>query len=113
MDNLNNRDFNFNDEWQSLSEPVIKTEHTEPESVEISENNFSERKKHSKHPVLTIQLTLSICALLFIFLIKFLSTPLYEKVMAWYDYEISKSVVYNFDFENLDFSSVFATPDES
>ena len=112
MDNFNNKDFYHNNEWQSISTPVVKTEYSEPEE-EVAEDYLREKvAKQSKHPVLTIQLTLSLCVLLFIFLIKFLSVPLYEKVMWWYEQEISKSIVYNFDFESLDFSTIFATPDE-
>lgn len=112
MDNFNNRNVYPDDDWQSISTPVVKTEYTQPEVDTLEEVAISKSKKHSKHPVLTIQLTLSLCVLLFVFIIKFLSTPLYDKVIAWYQSEISKSVVYNFDFENLDFSSVFSTPDE-
>lgn len=113
MDNLNNNGFYSEDQWQNLSTPVVKTEYTEPEEDFSETGSVKKREKHSKHPVLTIQLTLSLCVLLFVFIVKFLSTPLYEGIMRWYDYEISKSVIYNFDFENLDFSSIFATPDES
>lgn len=113
MDNFNNKEFYRDEQWQSVSTPVVKTEYTEPEE-EVFEVPLSEKhEKHSKHPVLTIQITLSICVLLFIFIVKFLSAPLYEKVIGWYQQEISKSVVYNFDFESLDFSSVFSTPDEN
>ncbi len=113
MDNFNNKDFYNDEEWQSISTPVVKTEYTEPEEEAVELKPERKAQKHSKHPVLTIQLTLSLCVLLFIFLIKFLSAPLFEKVIEWYEYEISKSIIYNFDFENLDFSSVFSTPDES
>ncbi len=112
MDNFNNRNLYPEDEWQSLSVPVVKKEYSEPQEEVTDAVATPKREKHSKHPVLTIQLTLSLCVLLFIFIIKFLSTPFYDKVMDWYRTEISKSVVYNFDFESLDFSSVFATPDE-
>ncbi len=111
MDNFNNRNIYPDDDWQSLSTTIVKTENPdvnddEPEVIE-------KPKKRSKHPVLTLQLTISLCALLFLFILKFLGTELYTAVINWYENEISKSVIYNGDFESFDFSSVFATGDEA
>lgn len=112
MDNYSNKSFYSDEEWQSLSTPVVKKEYTEPASEEFIEPKAKKPKKPSKHPVLTVQLTLSLCVLLFVFVLKILSAPFYDKVLTWYENEISNSITYNFDFESVDFSSVFATPDE-
>lgn len=110
MDNFNNNNIYPDDQWQSLSTPIVKTEAADAadEEPEVT----VKPKKHSKHPVLTLQLTISLCALLFLFILKFLGTELYNSVINWYEKEISKSVIYNGDFESLDFSSLFSTADE-
>lgn len=112
MDNYNNRNFYPDNDWQSISQPVVKTEVADTDLTQEEAQVEVKAKKHSKHPVLTIQLTVSLCVLLFLFIIKFLGTPLYTAVMTWYEKEISKSVIYNGDFESMDFSSLFATDDE-
>lgn len=113
MDNFNNRNFYPDDQWQNISEPVIKSEAADTDALPLEEPQEEPKpKRHSKHPVLTFQLTVSLCVLLFLFIIKFLGTPLYSAVMSWYENEISKSVIYDGDFENLDFSALFATNDE-
>ena len=111
MDNFNNRNLYPEDDWQNISTPILKEQNilNQESSEEVSVSN----KKPSKHPVLTIQLILAICVLLFLFTLKFLGAPLFDTITSWYDNEISKSVIFNGDFENFDFSSVFATADES
>ena len=109
MDNYN---YNQNDDWVSLSQPVVKTEQ-DTEAFENQEDNVAKyTKQKSKHPVLTFQLTVSLCILLFLFIVKFLSAPLYSAVIDWYESQLSQSVIYNGDFESSDFSALFATRDE-
>lgn len=108
MDNFNNSNILDDDNWQSFQAPIVKSdETTEAPQVEIKP------KKQSKHPILTIQLIISLCALLFLFVIKFLGAPIYNTIMSWYESEISKSVIYNGNFESFDFSTLFSTADES
>lgn len=111
MDNFNDRDFYAENDWQSISQPVVKAELKDAETEQI--NTSDKPKKQSKHPVLTLQLTLSLCLLLFLFIVKFLGPQLYTAVISWYEDEISKSVIYNGDFEGFDFSSLFSTDDEA
>lgn len=112
MENFNNRNLYPDDDWQSISQPVVKSEEEDSNFTSQEPKTEPKPKRHSKHPVLTFQLTVSLCVLLFLFIIKFLGTPLYTWVMTWYENEISKSVIYDGDFEGLDFSSLFATDDE-
>lgn len=113
MDNSYNNLYSNETEWQSLSTPVMKKEET-AENIEDSELIKAPReRRHSRFPVLSFQLTVSLCALLLLFGIKFAAEPLFEKVMTWYETEISKSVIFNGDFENLDFSALFSTHDEA
>ena len=113
MDNFNDRNFYGDDDWQTTSTPVVKTFEDELPQEEDDVKNSPKVKRNSKHPVLTFQLTVAIIALLLVFGLKFLGMPLYETVVKWYEEEISKSVIYNGDFENFDFSLIFATEDEA
>lgn len=114
MDNFNNRNFYPDDDWQNISQPIVKNEAADTDDLSLEEEREELKvKKHSKHPVLTVQLTVSLCVLLFLFIIKFLGAPIFTAVMAWYENEISKSVIYDGDFESLDFSAFFATNDEN
>lgn len=114
MDNFNDRDFYPEDDWQSLSSPVVKKEVTSVENYDSdTEPEVPQSpKRRSKHPVLTIQLTFAICVLLFLFVLKFMGTPAFDTVITWYKTEISKSVIFDGDFDSLDFSTLFATADE-
>lgn len=113
MDNFNNRNFYPDDDWQSISQPIVKSDASEDDTPLEETNQEVKERQHSKHPVLTIQLTVSLCILLFLFIIKFLGTPVYSAIITWYEDEISKSVIYNGEVENFDFSSLLATSDES
>lgn len=112
MDNFDNRNIYPEDDWQSISTPIVKTEVSDSEIINDESEIITKTRKHSKHPVLTLQLTLALCVLLFLFVLKILGTPVYNSVMSWYESEISRSVIYNGDFENFDFSNLFATSDE-
>ena len=112
MDNFNINDVYSENDWQDVSTPVIKEEAISENS---NENNLikEKAKKHNKHPVLTLQLTVALCVLLFLFVLKFIGTPVFESIMSWYKTETSKSLIFNGDFESFDFSSLFATSDEA
>lgn len=112
MDNFNERQIYTEDDWQSLSTPIVKRAETATEDINPEPLNQYKVKQNSKHLVLTIQLTFAICVLLFLFVLKFLDTPLFDTIMSWYDTKSSESVIFNGDFESLDFSSLFATADE-
>ena len=116
MDNFKNIN-TYHSDWQSLSQAVEKHDSdyvadTEGVSEEFDLNNTERKAKGSKHPVLFIQLVLCLCVLLFFFLIKFLSEPLYTYVLSWYNSQLSSSVIYNGDFESFDYSAIFSTADE-
>lgn len=113
MDNFINNNFPSEADWQSTSTPIVKTFDEDEFQSSDKDEVLLKAKKHSKHPVLTVQLTVVLVALLLIFAIKFLSEPLFSTVISWYKKEISKSVIYNGDFESLDFSEIFATKDEA
>ena len=115
MDNFNKSNLYYEDEWQSTSIPIVKTVEDDHAHIQTEDDVKSphQKKKHSKHPVLTFQLTVTLVALILVFGLKFLSKPLYEIVINWYQQEISESVIYNGDFESFDFSLIFATNDEA
>ncbi len=111
MDNFNERGFYPEEDWQSLSTPVVK-EDTSDDNCDSVPAGPQKINKHSKHPVLTVQLTFAICVLLFLFVLKFMGAPVFDTIISWYKSEISESVIYNGDFESFDFSSLFSTADE-
>lgn len=113
MDNFNNNNYYPEDEWQRISTPMIKSTDDENHQFSDGDEAVSKVKKPNKHPVLSFQLIVVLVALLFIFAVKFLGLPLYSSVISWYNKEISKSVIYNGNFESFDFSSVFSTEDEA
>lgn len=115
MDNFNNGNMypEMRQDWQSLSTPVIKTEPESDFNDSLESNASPSEKRHSKHPVLTLQLILVLCVLLFLFALKFLSPPFFESVMTFYEAQISKSVLINGDFESLNYASLFASDDEA
>jgi len=108
MDNFENLNSYPENNWQSLSEPIVKLEEPQPDVQAVPK-----AKKLPRHPVLTIQLTLCLCALLFLFIVKFMAYPLYSKIITWYESQISRSVIYDGDFESFDFSTLFSTTDEA
>ena len=112
MYNINNN-FYRDDDWQSTSTPIVKTYDDENFLTEDNGEFGRKAKKHSKHPVLTFQLIVVLSLLLLFFVVKFFSESLYNTVISTYRKEISKSVIYNGDFESFDFSSIFATDDEA
>lgn len=113
MDNFNNKDIYSDNDWQNVSTPTVKPlksdceDDTEELLVKESKN------RRSKAPVLTFQLVVVMCVLLFLFILRFLNVPAFDRVMDWYKLEISKSVIFSGDFENFDFTSIFATSDEA
>lgn len=113
MDNFINSNFSSEADWQSTSTPIVKTFDGEEFQGSDEEKVLLKTKKRSKHPVLTVQLTVVLVGLLLIFALKFLSEPLYSTVISWYQKEISKSIIYNGNFESFDFSEIFATKDEA
>lgn len=83
----------------------------EDKSVELNSDSVS-YVKINKHPVLTFQLVIVMSVTLFMFIIKFCSADLFSVIINRYEAEISKSIIYNGDFDSLDFSGVFSTDDE-
>lgn len=113
MDNSYNDLYSQKEDWQSLSTPILKEETPDENLGNPEEIRPEKEKRHSKFPVLTFQLTVSLLVLLLLFIIKFASEPLFTKIITWYEAEISRSVIYNGDFESLDFSALISTLDEA
>lgn len=113
MDNSYENLYSQKEDWQSLSTPILKEETTDEKFDNPEEIRPEKEKRHSKFPVLTFQLTVSLLVLLLLFIIKFAYEPLFTKIITWYEAEISRSVIYNGDFESLDFSALISTPDEA
>ncbi len=120
MDNFNYRGNLNNDEWISLSEPVM----AESVSLENLENfDVSEEKDESmkkpkekksiKAPIVTFQLTVCLLALIFLFVAKTFLPDMFNAFKTTYDREIKSTMYSSGDFKSNSYLSFFtSTPDE-
>lgn len=103
MDNYNPHDF-YEDNNSALNSFDDNLSEAKPDAAD--------NKKINKHPVLTLQLLLVLCVTLFLFVVKFCSADLFSVIINRYESEVSKSLIYNGDFDSFDFSDIFSTDDE-
>lgn len=118
MDNYKeyDSDLNFSEadtQWQNVSAPIVKFDSEQLESPKNLDSTPAKVKHPGKHPVLTFQLVVALCVLLLLFAIKFADNSLYSRIISLYQTKISESVIFNGDFESLDFSFLMSTDDEA
>lgn len=118
MDNYKeyDNDLNFSEadtQWQSVSAPIVKFDSEQLEPPQNLDSASPKAKHQSKHSVLAFQLVVALCVLLLLFAIKFADNSLYNRLISLYQAKISESVIFNGDFESLDFSFLMSTDDEA
>lgn len=113
MDNFNNSDGFLDNNWHELYYERHKPEdETELIGQHDDKIDVTDKIRKYKSPVLTFQLILALCLLLFLFVIKLLNLPLYDFVMSKYNVYMSESVIYDGNFKDFDFSFLSSTADE-
>lgn len=113
MDNLNYaKDFK-DEQWISLSEPVM-AEPVSLDNLEIPEDiepdkSEPKKKKSIKAPIVTIQLIVFLAVLLFLFLSKTFLPDIFDTFKATYDREIKSTMFSNGDFKSNSYLSFFTS----
>lgn len=109
MDNLNNS-ISDNDNWVSLSEPVVSKEDTPASKESVPVKRIS---RVTISPVLTIQLIICLAFVAMLFICKTFFTNTFSVLFSAYDKAVNTSLYFDGDLSSLDFSHIFsATHDE-
>lgn len=103
---------NYQNELYGTIESSAFTESDCGEGFDNSQTIATQKKNVNKHPLLTIQLVVALCALLFLYILKFTGAPFFDYIIGIYQTAMNESVVFDSDTKELDYSWLFATDDE-
>ncbi len=106
----------YEQEWNELTPIITKSEETDQEHSQTSDNkaNNQKVKRKSTSPILTLQLVVCLFFLIVLFTFKTFAFNLYSAVKSWYDCELTASLYFSGDFSDMDYSGLFSsTADET
>lgn len=117
MDDYRKDEIIYDENWQSVCEPIISQNTNDTDNYADDKRNEEESKVKKEKRVfpalISIQLVLCLIIAFSVFILKAMNSDSYKQLCSWYNDLMQETILPNSAFENIDLSQYFsATADE-